>query len=125
MDSFTFSGRIRSVKFAIDGIVLMLRSQHNAWVHFAATISVVIAGGFFGITSVQWVAVIVAIVLVWVAEGLNTALELLCDVTTPEFHPIVKQAKDVSAGAVLISAIGALIIGLIVFVPYILSVLGV
>ena len=125
MDSFTFSGRIRSVKFAIDGIVLMLRSQHNAWVHLAATISVIIAGWFFGITSVQWVAVIVAIILVWVAEGLNTAFELLCDVTNPEFHPIVKQAKDISAGAVLISAIGALIIGLIVLVPSILSVLGV
>ena len=125
MDSFTFSGRIRSVKFAVDGIVLMLCNQHNAWVHLVATISVVIAGGLFGITSVQWVAVIVAIVLVWVAEGLNTAFELLCDVTNPEFHPIVKQAKDVSAGAVLISAIGALIIGLIVLVPYILSVLGV
>lgn len=122
MDRFTFSGRIRSVRFALEGIFLVLKGQHNAWIHFAATGLVVFAGLIFGITAAQWAIVILAIVIVWVAEALNTAFELLCDVTNPEFHPVVKKAKDVSAGAVLISAVGALIVGLIVFTPYILNV---
>lgn len=117
-NKFSFSGRLRSFKYAIEGLELMLKSQHNAWVHLALTIFVIISGFIFVLTSFEWIAIITAIVLVWVSEGLNTAFELLCDVTTPEFHPIVKKAKDVSAGAVLISAIGAASIGLIVFIPH-------
>jgi len=63
---------------------------------------------------------VLAIVLVWVAEALNTAFEFLCDVASPEFHPIVKKSKDVAAGAVLFSALGAVIVGIIVFYPYVL-----
>jgi diacylglycerol kinase (ATP) len=62
--------------------------------------------------------------LVWVAEGLNTAFEFMCDVASPEFHPLVEKSKDVAAGAVLLSAVGAVIIGLIVFLPYLLSYLA-
>ena len=118
MVNFTFSGRIRSIKFAVEGLVLMLRGQHNAWVHFSATVIVVTAGIFLNLSSLQWVAIVLSIISVWVAEALNTAFELLCDVTNPEFHPIVKKAKDVSAGAVLLSAIGAIIVDLIIFMPY-------
>jgi diacylglycerol kinase (ATP) len=66
------------------------------------------------------VALIVAIVVVWTAEALNTALEFLCDVASPEFHPLVEKAKDVAAGAVLISALGALGIGVLVLMPALL-----
>ena len=117
-ENFTFSGRIRSIRHALEGVFLVLKSQQNAWIHFVATGLVVSAGLSFGITPAQWVMVILAIVIVWVAEALNTAFELLCDVTNPEFHPVVKKAKDVSAGAVLMSAAGALIVGAIVFFPY-------
>ena len=122
MENFTFSGRIRSIKFALEGILLVLKSQQNAWIHFVATASVVLGGLIFEITATQWAIIILAIAIVWVAEALNTAFELLCDVTNPEFHPVVKKAKDVSAGAVLISAVGAVIVGLIVFIPYVLSI---
>jgi len=64
---------------------------------------------------------VLAIVGVWMAEALNTAFELLCDVASPQFHPVVKQSKDVAAGAVLISAMGAVVIGLLVLGPHILS----
>ena len=121
-DNFTFSGRIRSIKFALEGILLVLKSQQNAWIHFVATASVVLGGLIFEITATQWAIIILAIAIVWVAEALNTAFELLCDVTNPEFHPVVKKAKDVSAGAVLISAVGAVIVGLIVFIPYVLRI---
>lgn len=98
---------------------MMLASQHNAWVHAGATAAVIIASAMFGLSRFEWCWIIAAIVCVWTAEALNTAFEFLCDVASPEFHPMVKNAKDVAAGAVLICAIGAVAIGLLVFVPHI------
>lgn len=120
-NGFTFRGRIRSVGYAVEGVVGMLRGQHNAWVHLGASIAVVSAALFFGVTPIEWAVLILAIVAVWVAEALNTAFEFLCDVASPEFNPLVKKSKDVAAGAVLLSAIGALAVGLIVFLPYLLN----
>jgi diacylglycerol kinase (ATP) len=117
-DTFSFSGRIRSGTHALRGIIEMLRSQHNAWVHAVATFCVIAAGGIFGISNTQWCLLVLVVTIVWVAEGLNTAFEFLCDVASPEFHPLVKKSKDVAAGAVLLSAVGAVIVGLIIFIPY-------
>jgi diacylglycerol kinase (ATP) len=121
--AFSFSGRIRSVTHAVHGIFEMLKSQHNAWVHAIATIAVIICGFLFSISKSEWCFLILAIALVWVAEALNTAFEFLCDVASPDFHPVVKHSKDVAAGAVLLSAVGAVIIGLIIFIPYAVSYL--
>jgi diacylglycerol kinase (ATP) len=120
---FQFSGRIRSFKVAFRGIWTMLLTQHNAWIHLIATIGVVTAGFLLDVSSSEWCWLILAIIVVWSTEALNTALELLADVTSPEFHPLVKKAKDVAAGAVLISAIGAAAIGLIILGPYIIELL--
>ena len=122
-DTFSFSGRIRSGTHAVNGIIEMLRSQHNAWVHAVATLCVIVAGGIFGISATQWCLLVLVVTIVWVAEGLNTAFEFLCDVASPEFHPLVKKSKDVAAGAVLLSAVGAIIIGLIIFIPYVIGYL--
>lgn len=100
----------------------MLRSQHNAWVHLAATVIVIGTGFFVGITKAEWCWIVLAIISVWTAEGLNTAIELLIDVASPDFHPIAGNAKDVAAGAVLITAIGSVIIGIVVFGPYLMGV---
>jgi diacylglycerol kinase (ATP) len=118
MKTFSIVDRLKSFTFAASGIATMLRTQHNAWIHLATTTVVVGAGLLFEIARGEWVWLIVAIVAVWTAEALNTAFELLCDVASPEFHPLVKQAKDVAAAAVLIAASGATIIGLLVFVPH-------
>lgn len=115
---FTFKGRVRSVRYAIVGIRDMIVSQHNAWVHAVATAAVVCAGLLLGVSPIEWCILILAISSVWVAEALNTAFELLCDVASPEFHPLVRKAKDIAAGAVLLSAIGAAAIGLVIFLPY-------
>ena len=96
----------------------MLTTQHNAWIHAAATVLVVLAGLTFGITATEWTAIILAILAVWIAEALNTALELLADATSPDHHPLVEKAKNVAAGAVLISAIGAVAIGILILGPY-------
>ena len=122
-DTFSISGRIRSALHAIEGIVEVMRSQHNAWLHALATLCVLAAGYAFGVSTSEWCFLIVAITGVWVVEALNTAFELLCDVASPEFHPLVKKSKDVAAGAVLLSAIGAVAIGLVIFIPYVASYL--
>lgn len=118
---FTVHNRLKSIGYACEGIWRMLRTQHNAWIHLTLTIMVVVAGWFFQIATVEWALLTMAIVSVWVAESLNTAFEFLCDVSSPDFHPLVKYAKDVSAGAVLICAAGAVVIGLLIFVPHVIQ----
>ncbi|HEU4649401.1 MAG TPA: diacylglycerol kinase family protein [Gemmatimonadales bacterium] len=121
---FQVSARVRSFRYALRGIAVVLHSQHNAWIHAAASLLVVAAGLATGLGRLEWCALVLAIVAVWVAEALNTAFEALCDVASPSLHPMVERAKDVAAGAVLIAAIGAVIIGLLVFVPHVLGRAG-
>lgn len=99
----------------------MIRCQHNAWIHAAATFGAIALGFFFNLSRFEWCWIVVAIAIVWTAEALNTAFEFLADAATPDFHPIVRDAKDVAAGAVLITAIAAVIIGTIVFWPHLVA----
>lgn len=115
---FQFTGRIRSFYHAICGILRMIRCQHNAWIHVAATFVVLGAGLVCRLSSADWCWIVLAISIVWTAEALNTAFEFLADAASPEFHPLVRDAKDVAAGAVLITAAAATVIGTIVFWPY-------
>lgn len=118
---FTFDGRIRSVKFALRGIRFLVTSQRNAWIHTAATVAVVATGLMVGLSASLWAWIVVAIGSVWTAEALNTAFEFLADVASPNFHPLVEKAKDVAAGAVLLAAIGAVVIGGLVFWPILVA----
>ncbi len=97
----------------------MIHCQHNAWIHAAATLVVLGAGFLFHVSSADWCWIVLAISIVWTAEALNTAFEFLADAASPEFHPLVRDAKDVAAGAVLLTAIAAAVIGAIVFWPYV------
>lgn len=115
---FSVRLRIQSVICAARGVRLMLATQHNAWLHAAATAAVVAAGFYFRVTTAEWCWLVLAIMVVWMAEALNTALEFLCDVASPEFHPLIGKAKDVAAGGVLIAATGSVFIGFLVFWPY-------
>jgi diacylglycerol kinase len=117
----TFTGRLRSVRCAGNGIGVMLRSQQNAWIHAAATVAVCSVGFLTGISRSEWCWIVLAIVAVWTAEALNTALELLTDVASPAFHPVAGKAKDVAAGAVLTSALGSVAIGVIVLGPRVVA----
>ena len=123
VERFSLGARLRSVRFALRGVGVMLRSQHNAWIHVLVTGAALLAGALLGISRVEWLAVTLAIMAVWSAEALNTAFESLCDVASPEFHPIVERAKDVAAGAVLIAALGSVVIGLLVFGPRLVALL--
>jgi diacylglycerol kinase (ATP) len=119
--SFTIEGRLKSVRYAVYGIGLMLKSQHNAWLHAFASFCVLVTGGLMRLSAGEWCWIVLAIMAVWTAEALNTALEFLADAASPEFHPLVKCAKDVAAGGVLISAIGSVCIGLLVLGPHLLE----
>lgn len=116
--AFSLTARVKSFRYAFAGIAVLIKSQHNAWIHTLATILVIGCGLFFQINPVEWCLIILAILAVLVSEALNTAIEFLCDATSPAPHPLIKKTKDVAAGAVLISAIGAAIIGSIIFLPY-------
>lgn len=118
--SLTFTGRLRSVNCATHGILIMIQSQQNAWLHAVATVTVIALGFAVGLSAAEWCWILLAIVSVWTAEALNTAFEFLTDVASPAFHPVAGKAKDVAAGAVLLAACGAAAIGLLVFGPYLL-----
>jgi diacylglycerol kinase len=99
----------------------MFRSQHNAWIHAVATVAVCGVATICRLSAAEWCWIILAIVAVWTAEALNTALELLSDVASPAFHPLAGRAKDVAAGAVLTAALGAVAVGLLVLGPHVLA----
>lgn len=101
----------------------MIRCQHNAWIHAAATLVVLTAAYLFRVSTADWCWIILAISIVWTAEALNTAFEFLADAASPEFHPLVRDAKDVAAGAVLLTGVAAAVIGAIVFWPYLARLL--
>ncbi len=123
-ESFSISGRIKSFKYAIQGIILMVKSQHNAWLHAIASFLVLLVAGFFRLSPSEWCWMVIAIMAVWTAEALNTAFEFLADVASPEFHPLVEKAKDVAAGAVLISSGGSVVIAILVLGPHFLRLIS-
>ena len=110
--------RIKSFGYAFKGIANLLKREHNAWIHCIAIIVVTLAGLHFGITRTEWCIVCLCFGMVLAAEGFNTAIERLVDLVSPDFHPVAGDVKDVAAGAVLICAIAAAIIGMIIFIPY-------
>src|ERR1700752_3768140 len=122
--SLEFTGRLRSFKYAVTGLMRMIWCHHTAWLPAAATVAVIALGVLFQLSQFEWCWIVLAIAIVWTAEALNTAFEFLADAASPNFSPIVRDAKDVAAGAVLITVIGAIIIGTIVFWPHVAALLG-
>jgi diacylglycerol kinase len=104
--------------YALRGVVTLLKEPH-AQLHALATALVVTLGLVLGLARHDWQVLLLVIALVWLAEGLNTALEYLCDAAVPEQHPLIGHAKDVAAGAVLICAGFAVIQAGLIFLPYV------
>jgi diacylglycerol kinase len=111
--------RIKSFKHAIRGGWTLFSTQPHAKFHALSTVAVIIAGMAFKLSINEWALLIIAISMVWMAEAFNTAIEFLADEVTLEFSEKIKKAKDVAAFAVLVSAMGASIIGILVFWPYV------
>lgn len=109
--------RVKSFQYAFDGWWFVLRTQHNAWIHAVITVAVVVVGLWLRLPLRDWALLILTFMAVWMAEFMNTAIEAVVDMTMPEVHPLAKVAKDVSAAAVLVGALGAVIIGLLLLGP--------
>jgi diacylglycerol kinase len=113
-----------SFKNAWNGIVFAFKTQPNFRFHTGMGIFVVAAGLYFHIRNIEWIIIAFTIMTVLVAETINTAIEQTIDLLTDKYHLNAKNAKDVAAGMVLISAVFAVIVGLVIFVPYIQTLLG-
>ncbi|MEI6409228.1 MAG: diacylglycerol kinase family protein [Bacteroidota bacterium] len=109
--------RLLSFRYAFQGIADLFTSQPNARIHLAAAIFVISAGFYCHINQTEWALIILCIALVFALEAVNTALEYLTDLVSPDFHPLAGKAKDVAAAAVLIAAIGAMLVGILIFWP--------
>ncbi len=117
-EKFSLEKRAKSFVHAGRGVMLFFTTTHNAWIHALVCISVFILGAYLGITKIEWMMLILVSGLVFVAEAINTAIEIDIDLTSPEYHPYARDTKDVSAGAVLIASCVAVVVGLLIFVPY-------
>jgi diacylglycerol kinase (ATP) len=107
---------VAALRNAMRGVGFMF-SQLSIRILTAATALTLGAGVYFSLSALEWCAVLLALSLVWAAEGLNTALERLTDLVSPGFHPLAGMAKDIAAGAVLLAAVGAVLVGVILFGP--------
>lgn len=113
--------RVASFRYAFTGLKDLFVSQPNARIHLLASIGVILAGIFFQISATEWVAISLCIVLVISLEATNTAIEYLTDLVSPGQHPLAGKTKDVAAAAVLLAAIGAVVVGSIIFLPKIIN----
>ena len=121
---FSFKDRIRSFRYAFQGIRILIAGEHNAWIHCFAALCVIVCGFCFEISTTEWIAVVIAIGMVLSAEAFNSAIEALADRVDSEYNEAIKRTKDLAAGGVLLVAITAAIIGGIIFFPKIYALLS-
>jgi diacylglycerol kinase len=118
---FSVKKRMQSFKYAFNGLKILLREESNASIHLCVAICVLAMGFVFKISTNEWIIVIFCIGFVFALELLNSAIENIADFVSKQYHDLIKKTKDLAAGAVLVSAIVAAIVGLIIFVPKILE----
>ncbi len=116
-EPFKFEARLRSFGYALAGLRILFKEQHNAQIHLGVTVAVIGAGAWFQVSALEWCVLMLAIGGVFAAEALNTAIEYLADATVPDHNPLIAKAKDVAAAGVLLMSIAAAVAGLLVFVP--------
>jgi diacylglycerol kinase (ATP) len=120
-EKFSLKSRIRSFGYALSGLKRFFGTEHNAWIHLAAALAAAAVGFLLNISPMEWVGVLFAIGLVCCAEAFNTCVEKMMDRLLPQQDETVKYIKDLAAGAVLISAAIAALVGTIIFLPKIIA----
>jgi diacylglycerol kinase len=118
---FSLKKRVESFQYAFNGLKILIREEHNAWIHIFVALCVLTAGFLLKISTYEWMAVIFCIGWVIALEMINSAIENMADFVSPERHAKIKKIKDLSAGAVLVGVIASAIIGLILFLPKIIA----
>lgn len=111
----------QSFGYAFAGLFFVARTQRNFRIHLSITLLTLIAGLFLGLSMLEWAVLGVMVIVVLAAEMTNTMVEALVDLVSPEYHPLAKVSKDVAAGVVLLTAIGAIVVGLLIFGPKVLG----
>ncbi len=114
---WTLSARLKSFCYAMAGIKQFFIREPHAKIHLMATLMVLCAGFYFRVNTIEAIALTITISLVWISEMINTAIEKAMDLVSREINPQIKLVKDVAAGAVLLAAICALVVGAIIFIP--------
>ena len=114
---FSFHKRIQSFRFAFSGLWFVLKYEHNFRIHLLAAVVAVLAGFYFDISGNEWLAIILIIALVLTLEMVNSAIEKLADVVSPEKNEKIKVVKDISAAVVLLAAMAALVVAALIFIP--------
>ena len=114
---FSWKERGNSFTYAWDGIKAVLRTEHNTWIHLALTVAALALGFVLKISAGEFMGLIIVMTMVWTAEIFNTAIEKTMDFISKERHPQIKLVKDLAAAAVLITALSAIVVGAIIFIP--------
>lgn len=109
--------RLRSIRHALRGWKFVLKTQKNTWIHSLAAILVFVLGFWLQLPARDWAVLVLTIAMVFTAEFINTAIEAVVDLASPDTHPLAKVGKDVGAGAVLVAALSAVLIGLLILGP--------
>ena len=115
---FSIKERLHSFVYAFNGLKLFFTREHNVRIHLVVAIITIGMGFFVGVSPMEWVAIALTIGVVLAAEAVNTAVEYLCNFVSQQKDQRIKEIKDVAAGAVLLCAMAAVVVGLIIFLPY-------
>ncbi len=114
---FSIKKRLKSFKYAINGLKILFRDEHNSKIHLVAMIIAIILGFILKVSEIEWIVIVLVIGFVFSIEIINSAIEYLADFISPDYHEIIEKVKDLSAAAVLISALISLIAASIIFIP--------
>ena len=117
---FSISQRLKSFKYAFAGLRTLFLEEHNARIHLLGAVIAIVLGFVLKISPSEWIALVIVMGLVFICELFNTSLEALADFVSPGKHPQIKKVKDLAAAAVFISALAALLTGIIIFIPKII-----
>lgn len=120
---FSLKSRLESFRFALNGLLLLLKNEHNSRIHLLAAIIAIVMGIIMKIDHYEWSLLIIVIGAVFLTELLNSSIESLADLIDPEWNELIMRAKDYSAAAVLISAIVAIVVGGLIFIPKFLDLI--
>ncbi len=121
---FSIRERINSFQYAVNGIQTLLKEEHNSRIHFAAALMAILLGVLLKISTVEWSLISIAITGVFAMELINSAIENLADAFSIEKDDRIMKVKDMAAGAVLVAAVGALIIGILIFLPKLITLVS-
>jgi diacylglycerol kinase len=115
--NFSLKSRLQSFRFAFRGIRLIIKNEHNARIHLVSALIVVVLGIVLRVNLFEWCLLAIAIGIVFITELVNSSIETLADIVNPSLNNQIRNVKDYSAAAVLISAIIALVTGCLIFIP--------